>query len=131
MKCAACGLIYVSNFGETSYAGEKYFAFDKDYVRRWDEFCALFEPLLDKIRGFKRSGALLDVGSGIGTLLHVASTKGYATKGVEISDWASAYARNKRGLDVRTGTLEEAGFQAASFDVVVVNHVLEPVLSQR
>ncbi len=127
VRCGECGLIYVPDFEEPSYSGEEYFLQGKDYVRRWDEFSGIFDALLDKIREFRKEGALLDVGAGVGTLVHVASKKGFAAKGVEISEWASAYARNERGLDVRTGALEEARFDAASFDVVVVNHVLEHV----
>jgi 2-polyprenyl-3-methyl-5-hydroxy-6-metoxy-1,4-benzoquinol methylase len=59
--------------------------------------------------------------------MEAASAKGFTVKGVEVSQWASAYAREEKGLDVVPGTLEEARFADACFDVVVLNHVLEHV----
>jgi hypothetical protein len=108
-KCADCGLIYTADFekGEVSYAGDGYFTRNQ-YVSRWDEFCAILEPLVDKIARFKRGGTLLDVGAGVGVLLSIAVRRGFIAKGVEVSEWASAFARDKKGLDVRTGTLEAA-----------------------
>ena len=48
-----------------------------------------------------------------------------------MSEWASGYARREKGLDVATGTLEDAGFADAHFDVVVLNHVIEHVPDPR
>jgi 2-polyprenyl-3-methyl-5-hydroxy-6-metoxy-1,4-benzoquinol methylase len=87
----------------------------------------MFEHLVGKITSFKRNGILLDVGAGVGTLMHVAKKHGFETYGVEISEWASAYARDKRGLNMITGALENAAYPDAHFDVIVINHVLEHV----
>jgi len=67
------------------------------------------------------------VGTGVGTLMEIASAKGYTVTGVEVSEWASAYARKEKELDVVPGTLEDAHFADESFDVIVLNHVLEHV----
>jgi len=122
-------LIYTASFedGETSYAEDDYFTRKNQYVNRWSEFCAMFESLLDKVVGFKREGKLLDVGAGVGTLLSVAARRGFAVKGVEVSRWAAAFAREKKGLDILTGSLEDACLEMEAFDVVVINHVLEHV----
>lgn len=131
VKCGDCGLIYTDSFeeGVTSYAGDYYFASKNQYVNRWDEFCAKFELLLDKIIRFKRGGHILDVGAGVGTLLSVAARRGFIVQGVEVSEWASAFAREEKGLDVLTGTLEDARLETEAFDVVVINHVLEHVVN--
>jgi len=128
-KCADCGLIYTDDFkkGSVSYAGEGYFTRENQYVSRWDDFCAILEPLVDKIIRFKPGGKLLDVGAGVGVLLSIAARRGFISKGVEVSEWASAFAREKKGLDVQTGPLEAAQLPDNSFDVVVINHVLEHV----
>jgi len=132
VRCRGCGLVYVANFGigGTAYEDD-YFIRKNQYVNSWDDFCAVFEVLVNKIVRFKQTGTLLDVGSGVGTLLHVARNRGFTVKGVELSPWASAFARDEKGLDVTTGMLEDAMLRTASFDVVVINHVLEHVPDPR
>ncbi len=132
-RCSACGLIYTADFcaDETSYIERDYFTEKNQYVAKWDNFASLFETLVQKISQFKPNGSLLDVGAGVGTLMSVASHKGFNVKGVEISAWASAFAREEKGLDVITGTLDDARLPDCAFDVVIVNHVLEHVESPR
>jgi SAM-dependent methyltransferase len=132
VKCKECGLIYTDSFGKSqSYAEEDYFTRKNQYVSRWNEFCAIFESLIDKIVCFKSSGKLLDVGAGVGTLLYVAAKRGFTVQGVEVSEWASAFAREEKGLDVITGTLENTRLETEAFDVIVINHVLEHVDNPR
>jgi SAM-dependent methyltransferase len=129
VRCRACRLVYTSDFrsAATLYAGDAYYAGRGGYIDRQDTFRTLFERLTDKIRRFKPCGTLLDVGTGVGILLEVASGKGFDVTGVEVSEWASAYARDEKGLEVVPGSLEDAHFADTSFDVVVLNHVLEHV----
>lgn len=128
VKCVECGLIYTASFKhETVSYGEDYFSRKNQYVRRWDEFCAMFETLMAKIVRFKRGGKLLDVGAGVGSLLAVAAKHNFNVKGVEISAWAAAFAREEKGLNVFTGTLMDARLEAEAFDVIIINHVLEHV----
>jgi SAM-dependent methyltransferase len=77
--------------------------------------------------------ALLDLGTGGGTLLHRLAELGAPDpKGVELSPErvARAHARYP-GLDVRCASATELPFEAASFDVVtqftVLSSVLDPV----
>jgi SAM-dependent methyltransferase len=132
-RCRSCGLISTRNFTGTNsdYAGKAYFTTRNEYVRRWDEFCTHFEPLVARIQRHEPSGKLLDVGAGVGAFLSVSSRHGFSAKGVEVSKWASRYARREKGLDVATGTLEDARFEDAHFDVVVLNHVIEHVQDPR
>ena len=132
-RCAGCGLVYTADFkkGEVSYAGEEYFTSRNAYVGRWNDYHAILAPLVDKIARFKPRGRLLDVGAGVGVLLSIAASRGYSVQGVEISGWASAFARKKKGLVVLTGTLEAARLPDNFFDVVVANHVLEHVDNPR
>lgn len=130
VKCCGCGLVYVANFqdGATSYEGEDYFTVKNRYAQRWDEFCTIFDGLVEKITRINGGGGrLLDVGAGVGALMWVAKRKGFDVRGVEVSQWAAAFAREEKGLDVAAGSLEDAGFAASSFEVAVINHVLEHV----
>jgi len=129
VRCRSCRLVRTADFQPDAalYAGEGYFTGPGGYIERHEIFRSLFEPLVERILRFKPRGALLDVGTGVGTLMDAASAKGFTVKGVEVSQWASTYAREGKGLDVVPGTLEEASFADKSFDVVVLNHVLEHV----
>ncbi len=67
-------------------------------------------------------GRLLDVGCGLGYLLSGLDAK-WERHGVEISSFAAKHAA-KWG-EIRNGTLEQATYPAAYFDLVVLYHVIE------
>jgi len=127
-SCISCGQVYVKgidlNVIKDKYNEKDYFAERNDYINRWEEFSYLFQKIVDKIIKFKPQGRLLDVGCSVGIFLDVALKNGFDVKGVEVSTWASEFARQK-GFDVMTGGLIEAAYPEKSFDVVVLNHVLE------
>jgi SAM-dependent methyltransferase len=70
-------------------------------------------------------GALLDLGSWVGFLLSEAQGRGWTTTGIELSAFASSYARERLGLDVRTDDLFTAALPEANFDAVVLGDVIE------
>lgn len=77
------------------------------------------------VTGLKERGEILDVGCATGQFLKRMKGKGWAVRGVEVNENAVAYARERLGLDVFAGELEEAGFPEKRFDVVTMWHVLE------
>lgn len=90
--------------------------------RRFGAFAA--SRRLRFLEGFVPRGRLLDVGCGIGDFVHGAAENGWDAVGAEpIAE--TAEAARERGLDVRTGRVEEVGFDRRSFDVVSALHVLE------
>jgi SAM-dependent methyltransferase len=80
-------------------------------------------------------GSLLEVGSGQGEFLIEALRRGYAVTGVEYSEIACSMARNSlRAMDpigtssvVVQGEVETADLIPASFDLCVMNDVIEHV----
>lgn len=76
-------------------------------------------------------GSVIEIGCAAGFFLNVCRTAGWDVKGVELSDYASQFARETLGLDVITGTLEDAGFAPASAELVgmfdVIEHVPDPL----
>lgn len=71
-------------------------------------------------------GRVLEVGCGAGEMLHSLRAKGWRAEGIDFDPRAVAAARSS-GLDVRLGDLKDAPYPAASFDAVVMRHVIEHV----
>ena len=73
---------------------------------------------------------LLDVGCGVGFFLEVAKEQGWDVSGIETSQFASAYVRDRLGLDVSADDLAKADFPDNSFDLItmwdVIAHVTNP-----
>ena len=129
LQCSSCGLVVTEDAGagERLYESDEYFVEKHGYVEKWDEFCRLFDTLLDKVIRYKSGGSFLDVGCGVGCLVSCAAERGFSAQGVEVSKWAATFAREAKHLNVTTGTLEESLYDPGSFDVVIINHVLEHV----
>ncbi len=71
------------------------------------------------------TGSLLDVGCATGSFLRVAQAAGWQCRGVEVSAFAAAQARERTGCEVFAGRLEDASFGSAVFDVITMWDLLE------
>jgi 2-polyprenyl-3-methyl-5-hydroxy-6-metoxy-1,4-benzoquinol methylase len=79
--------------------------------------------------GLLRKGdRILEIGCGIGTVVHELAKQGHDVQGVDISQVAIEYGRRKYG-DVRLDVLaaEELAFEDASFDVVLSFDLFEHI----
>jgi 2-polyprenyl-3-methyl-5-hydroxy-6-metoxy-1,4-benzoquinol methylase len=91
----------------------------------------LFEEVLSAVQVSSRIDRprLLDVGSGMGSLLEVAQGMGFDAEGIDLCEPNVAHA-TARGLRVTHGDAEAMGFED-TFDVItmmdIVEHVLDPV----
>jgi SAM-dependent methyltransferase len=138
VRCQTCSLIYVSprlKEPEKNYWGEKEKAiakygpiFDGKVSHNRDKN---YDMILKMIQGLKPSGSFLDIGTHCGFFLRRARDRGWNLYGVEPSPTGSALAREKFGLNVTTGYLDEARFPTRFFDVVtmldVIEHVTDPL----
>lgn len=122
-------------FSEEYYRGRHREAFEAqfaDYTR--DPSAPVFNFWLEQIEGRIPKGRILDIGSALGTFLKIAEDRGWKPQGVEISRFAAQFAREKRGLAVFNGDLEQfpgtPGGDADSFDAVTfwdsIEHVTHP-----
>ena len=130
VRCPRCGLVFQDPRPEAGWAGPYYQ--DPAFT------AALFGPLRRfTLEQAERKAVLLgdrlgpgarvlDVGCSSGAFLEVAAGRGAEAVGVEVGE-ATAAAARERGLDVRTGTLEQAlaGLAGENFDVVTFWDVLE------
>ncbi len=89
--------------------------------RQWRE--AAEERRLADLKRVIPAGSLLDVGCATGGFLRLAQGS-YRAYGVEPDPGTSEQAR-QRGLDVRTGTLEDVTPPEGRFDAITMFHVIE------
>ncbi|HUE17286.1 MAG TPA: class I SAM-dependent methyltransferase [Planctomycetaceae bacterium] len=75
-------------------------------------------------RGLPPGARVLDVGCGRGVLLSSLADRGFEVHGFEINAAAAAAADPRASIRIGSD-LEDAGYAAASFDEVIVWHVLE------
>ena len=141
--CGGCGTAFVAQdpstidfqalYGEAYYTGGSDAVF-ADYVGQEAARRAHARRKLWLLRTLPprlpARGRLLDVGCAAGFFLAEARAH-YEVQGVELSEWSSAYARERLQLPVFTGTLQQAALPAGHFDVVtlwdVIEHVPDPV----
>jgi len=128
VQCARCGLIYPDpmphfeeneiqdNFGKP----EEYFPQGTD--RRLPAFANTLREI-EKIKPEK--GRILDVGCGRGEFLHAAKKDGWNGVGTEISKTFADYAKNKFGLNVLTGDLQDINLEPESFAVICLISVIQ------
>jgi SAM-dependent methyltransferase len=126
VRCPACGHMQLDVFPseaelEAAYAD----AASDDYVEEEDGQRESARRMLAKVERHVPPGRLLDVGPWVGFYMAEAEQRGWQATGVEPSTFASAYARDRLGLDVRTDDLFRADLPSAGFDAVLMGDVLE------
>lgn len=142
VRCRRCGLIYqnpqLTRTELARYYPPEYHPFlpaieDEPLPwRRWDRRRGVDKRCRAVIaHAGIRTGRVLDVGCATGIFLDGMRRWGWQTLGVEPNPVASAYARERLGLEVITAELETAGLSEAAFDVVTLWDVLEHVPSPR
>lgn len=134
LRCS-CGLVFIYPHPT---AEELRTLYNEEYYRSWgvqgeDEGAPrlmkhrTFASRLRMLSRHMAPGSILDVGCATGYFLEVAQEAGWDVHGVELSDFSAQLARKKFGDRVFPGTLEQAAFPPASFDVVSLSDLLEHV----
>jgi SAM-dependent methyltransferase len=138
VRCPACSHMQLDRFPTEAELGEAYGeAASDDYVEEEAGQRETARIALERIERFAPRGAaatgggsaprgsILDLGCWVGFLLAVARERGWDTLGVEPSEFASAYARERLGLEVIRDDLFEADLGGRRFDAVVMGDVIE------
>jgi 2-polyprenyl-3-methyl-5-hydroxy-6-metoxy-1,4-benzoquinol methylase len=128
-RCGGCGLIFPNPMpvplgGPNQHYGvqaDEYF--DHHDVVAKGRAAADFLRMAEQLTGGK--GALLDIGSGRGEFLRAAREQGWSAVGIEPSASFREYAAKYAGAELKSQPVEECGFAANSFNVVILLGVLE------
>lgn len=91
----------------------------------------LWKRRLGKMERFRKTGNLLDIGTGIGQFLSLAKGSFTEVMGTEVSESAIEIAQKKYGLTILHGQAETMDFQGKRFDNITLFHVLEHVGSPK
>lgn len=126
VRCALCDHMQLERFPSQAQLSEEYSAVaSEDYLLEETGQRLTARRTLTILERHVRPGALLDLGCWVGFLLAEAEERGWRGLGVEPSEFASQFARERLGLDVRTGGILETPLPEAAFDAVLLGDVIE------
>ncbi len=136
VRCTRCGLVYVNPRPAKAELFSRYSDeyFEKEYIPSMEsvlqELLGYHDPILSRIKEFKKNGRLYDVGCGPAFFLHRAVEFGWEVGGCDISGFAQRYAREQFGIDIHCGEVAGLDLPAEHFDAVtyldVVEHLRDP-----
>lgn len=137
-RCEKCGFLFTQDFPAEAEIGAYYNA--SSYISHSDTHKGLVNKLYHGVRSFmlqrkahiveceshRKSGRLLDIGTGTGYFADTMHRQGWTVEAVEKSASARAFAQEHFSLEVKP---EEAltEFAPESFDVITLWHVLEHI----
>ncbi len=133
VKCTNCGLVYLLNIPDEKEIYEDYYSIDflpEDYSQnsRFPHLREIFEinnQRCKKILNIKPEGNILDIGCGTGLFLKTASSFGYGTYGIDISQKAVSFAVKEFGLSAENKSIDNLVEENKTFDIITMWHVLE------
>ncbi len=126
VRCMGCGLVYAIPKGSVDEIVHDYVDMvDPEYIAEEKGRRRQAQLILRLVSHYKSGGRLLDIGCGPGFFLAEAKAQGWRVQGVDLSGWAKETARERYGIDVFQGDLNGAHFPDKSFDVIVMNDVIE------
>lgn len=133
VRCVDCDLVFVRDLPTPDelaalYDSDDYHTESEQRTKSFTARAAVHSEVLERFSPTK--GRVLDIGCSDGYFLRNVRDRGWSTSGVELSSRSVETARSVHGLDVVTGTVDDAPWPAGSFDVVtmwdVVEHLPEP-----
>ena len=135
VRCPSCQFIFLNprpTLDSLLRFYQKYLPEEQTSIKSWERMMKpVFRRAANLLVQYRRSGRLLDVGTGFGFFPAEMKKRGWEVAGVEISQKAMDYARDVFGLTIFPGPLEEAAFPDNDFDAVtgfyVVEHLSHPM----
>jgi 2-polyprenyl-3-methyl-5-hydroxy-6-metoxy-1,4-benzoquinol methylase len=134
VRCDKCGLIYANeilNDSEIKKFYENNAIYQKIWEKTYHEIVAAksvptHAPLVDKILRYRKGGgSCLDIGSGHGKLLFELKPYFSKVEGIELNEVTSKQSEELFNIRIFKSKLEELGLPDESYDVVILNQVIE------
>ncbi|MBM3403557.1 MAG: methyltransferase domain-containing protein [Bacteroidetes bacterium] len=139
MRCNDCGLISIFPRPEPEEIREMYVAdyftgadgqthhMTRDYLSA--TAVADNTSMIEFIKKHKDHGKFLEIGCATGAFLHRLQNHGFEVRGVEISEFAAGYGREKFGIDIISKPFSEDlighELHENEFDIVFMGDILE------
>ncbi len=134
-KCKNCGLVYLKHYkSDLSYLyDENYSVFSKSEEKYEDiiskskkeSFKLQIKLLMKYIK--PKDKKFLDIGTNKGYLLEVAQELGFNCYGLDVSNYAVSFAKKKFPNTIFNGTLAQAKYEDATFDVIALTDLIEHI----
>jgi len=137
VQCSNCRLVSsVPKLSVTEILDRYAAVTDPTYLAEETSRRELFDWIIRRMATYHVSERrLLEIGSHIGLFLDVATRRGWAARGVEPSKWAVDLGRERFGVELSQGTIEELDEPPNSADAVVMldvlEHLVDPLLGLR
>jgi len=132
--CSGCGLVFnkpIPNDIELArfYSEDYRKQYKGSFRPRGRQIIRNFRRVKDHVLRFsdmfEAAQTVLDVGAGSGEFVFTMGEMGKDAKGIEPNKEYSAYCRSDLMIDVQTQEILDAAFDAKSFDLINLSHVLE------
>lgn len=133
--CPQTGAIYYRKARQLDY-NDRYFLveYERQYGRTYIEdepnLREMSRRRLNRLRKYKQTGRLLELGCATGFFLDEARTAGFKVEGIEVSNFAARYAREKLGLQVESRSILQREGDSL-FDVIAAFYVIEHLPEQK
>ena len=129
VRCPSCQFIFLNprpTIDSLLRFYQEYLPEEEPSIESWEKMMKpVFHRAANLIKQYRRSGKLLDVGTGFGFFPAEMKKRGWEVAGVEISQKAMDYARDVLGLTIFPGPLEKAALPGNDFDAVTGFYVIE------
>ena len=138
VKCRACNLVFAvprDSIAQSRDYNESYYrqGIYADYLEERISIGKNARRILRELETLVRGRTLLDVGCAAGFFLEAARARGWTVRGLDVSSYASEYARRELNLDVESGSIESTTESSSKFDVVTlwdtIEHLSRPDLA--
>jgi SAM-dependent methyltransferase len=137
-ECSGCGFKFTANAGDEESIGKYYQS--EEYISHSNTSKGLVNSVYHRVRSYmlgrksrlvekatkKKSGKILDVGTGTGFFLNEMKTHGWQVSGTEKSSDARAFAQKKFGLKIDEPA-QLFQFENDNYDAITLWHVLEHI----
>ncbi|MDG1330760.1 MAG: class I SAM-dependent methyltransferase [Crocinitomicaceae bacterium] len=125
-KCSSCNFIFSKTIPSNEEL-EDYYSSEYELTEFFSPITAKrYEQILDGFEHLKKTGNLLDVGTGSAFFAEIAIKKGWKVFGTELTD-ETIQAAEKKGINMSKGKLEDVQFETDFFDLVICIEVIEHV----